>query len=174
MTRSRIRNGIDRDALEALTGEQAEAAPLAVRTDWVGGAQSVATITRGPASGTRTFTIQVDDARARIGTGAGPAPAELAAVALSAAFAQAFVMQASRCDVAIDALSVHVQAPPPARSDPRTIPRWHIECTVESCASLPLLRSFAREAASSDHVLRLAMRKPCVTVGRSLGERGAR
>jgi organic hydroperoxide reductase OsmC/OhrA len=174
MTRSRIRNGIDRDALDALFSGQAESAPVAIRTDWVGGTQSVATISRGAGDTSRTFVIHVDDARAFLGAGTAPAPDELAAVAISAAFAQAFVMQASKRDIVIEALSVSVQSSADGRVGTHALPRWQITCAVESLASPRLLREFARAAASSDHVLRLSMRKPEVSIVCSVGGRSTK
>ena len=171
MTARRIRNGIDLDALEARLGSAGEPSGLDVRTEWLGGAQSVATICRGTASAASSFTIHVDDGASTPGTGQAPAPCELAAVALSAAFAQAFIVAASRDDVAVDALSVRIaQTTPSARAAGPQLPRWDIHCNVESDASLRRLRSYAIAASTSGVVTRLSMAIAKVSVSR--GGRG--
>ena len=165
MTRGRVRNGIDLDALETL-GHGSNGAPeLSVRTEWIGGAQVEATISRAAdrAASGRTFVVHVDESPSCSGNGTGPAPAELAAVALSAAFTQAFVFDASRDNVVIDALAVRIHERPAgtAHATPR---RWHIECIVESQVSIGQLRAYARAAAGSERVRSLALRAPSVRV----------
>jgi hypothetical protein len=167
MTPGRIRNGIDLDALEAFVRGREKAPDLTVRTEWIGGAQSVATISRDAlaAPSASTFVVHVDESSACLGNGTGPAPAELAAVALSAAFAQAFVIAASRDNVTIDALSVNVgRSAPPGATAP---PRWRIECTVDSDAAPLQLRAFTRAAIASELVRSLAMRAPSVSIVRA-------
>ena len=165
MTAGRIRNGIDLDALEALVRGR-EAPDVVVRTEWIGGAQSVATISRSGsgALSTSTFVVHVDESPERLGNGTAPAPAEFAAVALSAAFAQAFVIEASRDGVVIDALAIGVtnERRP---SESAVAAGWRIDCTVDSAAPLLRLRAFAQAAADSGLVQSLA-NAPSVSVAR--------
>ena len=163
MASVRIRNGLDLEALAALDRETGEVSSPAVQLEWVGGVEAVATISRrGCPDGAGHFVIRVDDTTRQLGSGAGPAPMELAAVALSAAFAQAYVVEATLADVPVDSLTISVQAFDDG--EPRTRTQWRIECTVDGDAPASVLREFARRACGSLAVRRLTMRRPAVSI----------
>ena len=169
MASVRIRNGLDLEALAALEREPPEPPACTAQVEWVGGVQSVATISRpGRTDGAGAdFVFRVDDATQHLGSGAGPAPMELAAVALSAAFAQAYVVEATLADVPVDALTVSARAVETSAANAGT--RWHIECSVAGEAPASVFQDFARRASTSASVRRLTMRRPVVSVVKRAG-----
>ena len=173
MTAARIRNGIDLDALESGVRAHDDPPQVSVRTEWIGGAQSVATISRAASGslGASTFVVHVDESPDRLGNGTAPAPTELAAVALSAAFAEAFIIEASRGGVVIDALAIAVHTNGRTTSATDVRPGWRIDCSVDSAAPLTQLRAFGRAAADSGLVRSLAI-APSVSVARMSEKEG--
>jgi hypothetical protein len=175
MAALRIRNGLNLDALDAATRGRAVPGGRSVRvqTEWLGGMQALSRIPRGNADGPlpgREFHIDSDEPQEQLGNDSAPAALELALAALGASFTEAFVVLASAANVGIDALTVDVATS--AGDSPA--PKVHLNCAVESAASLAELREIGRRARAAAAVVQLYRPLPSVTVTRPtrLAEQG--